>query len=59
MQFDPEKCVKRDLRELNEWLQRLHPEHPWRFNALSVGLALLILTAAALLKWLLEWLLRN
>ena len=51
--------MKRNLRELDEWLQALHREHPWRFNALSVGLALLILTLAALLKWLLGLLLRN
>lgn len=44
------------LRLVDEWLQRLHREYPWRFRGLIVAVVVAILGAAMLLRHFLEWL---
>ena len=44
----------RGLERLDEWLRFLRSDHPVRHFFLSLGLALLVLAAAMLLKFLLK-----
>jgi hypothetical protein len=56
--MDEQKRKRRqeELRRIDSWLQRMHREHPWRFNLLAVGLALAVFLVAMLLKQFLQWL---
>jgi hypothetical protein len=49
------KQRRRELVELDVWLQRLRVEHPWQFRFLSLGVTLAVLAVAVLLKCFLEW----
>lgn len=42
------------FRRLNEWLQKLHREHPISNWLLTFGFAVAILLVAVLLRWLLS-----
>jgi hypothetical protein len=50
------KRRQEEPRRIDSWLQRLHRDHPWRFNLLAVGLALAIFLVVMLLKQFFEWL---
>jgi hypothetical protein len=45
---------KRDLRRVSERLQKLHDEHPLRFNLLALAFALVIFGLAMLVKFILS-----
>jgi hypothetical protein len=46
---------QRQLREIDEWLQRLHTEHPILFDLLAVGIGSVLFWFVMLLRWLLQF----
>jgi len=48
-----------EFRRLDEWLQKLHREHPVLAWLLALGLAVGIFAAAMLLRAFLEWIARR
>lgn len=50
----PPVSARRDINDLDRWLQNLHKEHPILFSLLALGLGLAFLGAVLLVKWLVE-----